>query len=116
MVFTPTMKERRLVLGGGVRGAAVKVMLRVALPPPPQFTVQVFGTPLHEIKVTADSKIGAAKTLRKFIEPPRQSARPSLSARLRHQRPKHYFIACLLRRDAKGEQLVQLLNAAARNR
>jgi hypothetical protein len=50
------------------------VMLSVAVPPPPQFTVHVFGTPLHEIKVTADSKIGAAKTFRKFIEPPRQSA------------------------------------------
>ena len=74
MVFTSTMKERRLVLGGGVRGAAVMVMLSVAVPPPPQFTVHVFGTPLHEIKVTADSKIGAAKTFRKFIEPPRQSA------------------------------------------
>jgi len=74
MVFTSTMKERRLVLGGGVRGAAVMVMLRVAVPPPPQFTMQVFGKPLHEIKATADNEISAAKTLRKCIEPPRQNA------------------------------------------
>ena len=74
MVFTSTMKERRLVLGGGVRGAAVMVMLSVAVPPPPQFTVHVFGTPLHETKAT-DSKSSAAKAIRKFIEPPRLSAR-----------------------------------------
>jgi hypothetical protein len=45
------------------------VMLRVALPPT-QFVVQgVFGEPLHESKVV-DSKSTAAKTIRKFIEPP----------------------------------------------
>jgi hypothetical protein len=51
------------------------VMLSVAVPPPPQFTVHVFGKPLHEIKATADNTISAAKNFRKFIEPPRQSAR-----------------------------------------
>jgi len=66
------MKERRLVLGGGVRGAAVMIMLRVALPPT-QFVVQGVFEPLHESKVV-DSKSTAAKTIRKFIEPPRLSA------------------------------------------
>jgi hypothetical protein len=66
------MKERRLVLAGGESGAAVHVMLSVAVPLPPQFTVQAVGKPLHEIKATADNKISAAKTFRKFIEPPRQ--------------------------------------------
>ena len=73
MVFTSTMKERRLVLAGGVSGAAVHVMLSVAVPPPPQFTVQAFGKPLHEIKATADNKTTAAKIFRMFIEPPRRS-------------------------------------------
>jgi hypothetical protein len=50
-------------------------MLSVAVPPPPQFTVQGFGTPLQEIKATADSKTKAAKPFRKFIEPPRQIER-----------------------------------------
>jgi hypothetical protein len=75
MVFTSTMKERRLVLGGGVSGVAFHVMLSVAVPPPPQFTVQGFGTPLQEIKATADSKTKAAKPFRNFIEPPRQIER-----------------------------------------
>jgi hypothetical protein len=50
-------------------------MLSVAVPPPPQFTVQGFGTPLQEIKATADSKTKAAKPFRNFIEPPRQIER-----------------------------------------
>jgi hypothetical protein len=75
MVFTSTMKERRLVLGGGVSGVALHVMLSVALPLPPQFDVQGLGFPLHETKATADSKSRAAQTFRKFIEPPRQSER-----------------------------------------
>jgi hypothetical protein len=73
MVFTSTTKERRLVLGGGVSGAAVMVTLKVALLPP-QFVVQGgFGKPVHETKAT-DSKSSAAKTIRKVIEPPRLSA------------------------------------------
>lgn len=73
MVFTSTMKDRRLVLGGGVSGAAFHVMLSVAVPPP-QLTVQGgFGTPLHETKATPDNKTSAAKTFRKFMQPPRQS-------------------------------------------
>jgi nitrogenase molybdenum-iron protein alpha/beta subunit len=75
MVFTSTMKERRLVLGGGESGVAFHVMLSVAVPPPPQFTVQGFGELLHEIKATVDSKTRAAKPFRKVIEPPRQIER-----------------------------------------
>lgn len=71
MVFTSTRKERILVLGGGVRGDAVMVMLTVAVLVP-QLTVHgLFPTPLHEVKEKAASKSSAAKTLRKFISPPR---------------------------------------------
>jgi hypothetical protein len=59
-----------LVLGGGVRGAAVMVTLRVAVPFPPQFTVQVFGKPLHEIRPTAASKMGKERILRMSMNPP----------------------------------------------
>ncbi len=72
-VFTSTMKERRLVLGGGVSGAAVMVTLRVAVPPP-QFDVQGgLGAPLHETKQAADSTIGKARVFRKSMQPPRQN-------------------------------------------
>src|SRR6266852_7985119 len=73
MVFTSTMKERRLVLGGGVSGAAVMVTLKVAVPPP-QFDVQGgLGAPLHETKQAADSTIGKARVFRKSMQPPRQN-------------------------------------------
>src|ERR1700687_2974737 len=57
MVLMSTMNDRRFELGGGVSGAAVKVRLRVAVPPP-QLTVQggVFDAPLHETSDTAESK------------------------------------------------------------
>lgn len=71
MVFMSTRKESRLVLGGGVSGAAVMVTLRVAVPLLPQFVVQTVGRPLQEVKDTADSNSSAAKTFGKFIQPPR---------------------------------------------
>lgn len=68
MEVISTMKERRLVLGGGVSGAAVRVKLRVAVLPP-QFEVQVvFDPPLHEIRATANNKIGKARILRRFMQ------------------------------------------------
>jgi len=74
MVFMSTTKERRLVLGGGVSGAAVMVMLRVAVLPP-QFDMQIkiLDEPLQEIRATADNNIGKARVFRTFMQPPRQS-------------------------------------------
>ena len=92
IVFMSTMKERRLVLGGGVSGVALNVTLRVAVPPPPQFTVHGVFKPLHEVKETADSKSSEAKMFRKFTRPPRQSlcrayGGPALTSRMRFYRP-----------------------------
>ena len=73
MVLTSTVKERRLVLGGGVRGAAVMVTLTVAVLPPWQFTVQGgFDLPLHEMRPMAARKIGREQILRTSMTPPRQ--------------------------------------------
>ena len=71
IVFTSTMKERRLVLGGGVSGVAVMVRLSVAVLPP-QLLVhgEFFGEPLQETRKTADNKSGAAKIFRTFMQPP----------------------------------------------
>jgi len=68
MEVISTMKERRLVLGGGVSEAAVKVRLRVAVPPP-QFDVQIggFDEPLHESRATAGNKIGKARIFRTIM-------------------------------------------------
>jgi hypothetical protein len=74
IVFISTTKERRLVLGGGVSGTAVIATLSVAVPPGGGV---FFGAPLQDIRQTANSKISAAKTFRKFTQPPRQSFVPS---------------------------------------
>jgi len=68
MEVISTMKERRLVLGGGVSEAAVRVRFSVAVLPP-QFDVQVedFDEPLHEIRATADNKIGKASIFRTIM-------------------------------------------------
>jgi len=71
IVFMSTMKERRLVLGGGVSGVDLNVMLSVAVPPPGGGGF--VDLPLQEVKETADSKSSEAKTFRKFTRPPRQS-------------------------------------------
>jgi hypothetical protein len=74
MVLTSTVKERRLVLGGGVRGAAVMVTLSVAVPPPQlDVQVEVLGKPLHEMKPTAARKMGKERILRTSMNPPGQS-------------------------------------------
>ena len=70
-VLMSTMKERRLVLGGGVSGVAIIVKLSVAVPPP-QLLVQVLflGIPLQDVKKAADSNTDAAKIFRTFMQPP----------------------------------------------
>ena len=72
-VLMSTMKERRLVLGGGVSGVAVMVRLSVAVPPPPQLLVHGFLVvgPLQDARKAADSKSGAVKIFRTFMQPPR---------------------------------------------
>ncbi len=80
MVLISTRNERRLVLGGGTRGAAVSVTLSVAVPLPPQFTVQgCVGLPLQAIRPTEHTDSSKAKPFRKFMQPPRQSERSSQS-------------------------------------
>jgi hypothetical protein len=68
-VFTSTMKERRLVLGGGVSGAAVNVRLSVAVPPPPPPPEEEDFGPLHEIRKMAKIETSEARTFRKFMSP-----------------------------------------------
>src|ERR1700675_403229 len=72
-VFTSTMKERRLVLGGGVSGVAVIVKLSVAVPPP-QLLVHglLLVGPLHDARKAADNRSGAATIFRTFMQPPRR--------------------------------------------
>ena len=71
-VFTSTMKERRLVLGGGVSGVDLNVTLNVAVPPPPQLLVHglLLVGPLQDARKATDSKSGAAITFRTFMQPP----------------------------------------------
>jgi hypothetical protein len=78
-VLMSTVNDRRFVLGSGVSGAAVKVRLSVAVPPP-QLTVQggVFRGPLHETRETADNKSSEVKAFRKFMSPQRRVYVPSL--------------------------------------
>jgi len=58
-----TAKERTDVPGGGVKGTAAKVRISVALPlPPPQFTVQGFLTPLHEMRGKIAAEAMKART------------------------------------------------------
>ena len=69
MVLTSTLKESRLVLGGGVSGAAVNVKLTVAVPPtPPPGDGEFFG-PLHATREMADIESSEARTVRKFMSP-----------------------------------------------
>ena len=70
-VFTSTMKERRLVLGGGASGVAIIVKLSVAVPPP-QLLVHglLLVGPLQDARKATDSKSGAAITFRTFMQPP----------------------------------------------
>jgi hypothetical protein len=70
MVFTVTRKESRLVPGGRVSGAAVRVKLTVAWPLTVQLVVQVLGEPLQEAIEKAENKVSAEKTLRKFMQSP----------------------------------------------
>ena len=76
IVFMSTMKERRLVLGGGLSGVALAVKLSVAVPPPGGG--EFFDVPLQEIKETADSKSSEAKMFRKFTRAPTTEFVPSL--------------------------------------
>jgi hypothetical protein len=76
MVFTSTTKERRLVLGGGVSGAAVNVKLRVAVPPPPG--VDGFFGPLQAAREIADMESSEARTFRKFMSPHGDATKPKL--------------------------------------
>src|ERR1700676_5439762 len=93
-VFTSTMKERRLVLGGGVSGVAVIVRLSVAVPPPQLVVHGLFlGNPLQDARKAADNKSGAATTFRTFMQPPWQNGAERTAAR--HQLLKYDFIACL---------------------
>jgi hypothetical protein len=113
IVFMSTMKERRLVLGGGLSGVALNVTLRVAVPPPPQFAVQGVFKPLHEVKETADSKSSEAKTFRKFTRPPRQSRR-AYGGQGTHI-PHAILSPASKVMDVKGMQIVQPLNTRAGN-
>ena len=66
IVFTSTVKERRLVLGSGVSGAAVSVKLTVAVPPP---VGGGFFDPLHETRKMANIESSEARIFRKFMSP-----------------------------------------------
>src|ERR1700724_2227826 len=81
-VFTSTMKERRLVLGGGVSGVAIIVRLSVAVPPPQLLVHGLFlGIPLQDARKAADSKSGAATIFRTFMQPPRENRAERAAAR-----------------------------------
>jgi hypothetical protein len=70
IVFISTTKERRLVkvvLGGGVSGAALNVRLSVAVPPPGGGGE--FFAPLHEIRKMVEIESSETRTFRKFMSP-----------------------------------------------
>ena len=73
MVFTSTVKERRFVLGSGVRGAAVSVKLTVAVPPPEGGG---FFAPLHETRKMENIESSEARTFRKFMSPHAERCQP----------------------------------------
>ena len=74
IVFTSTVKERRFVLGSGVRGAAVSAKLRVAVPPLP--VCDGFFGPLHATREIAAIESSETKTFRKFMSPHGERCQP----------------------------------------
>jgi len=59
-----TTKDRMEVPGGGVKGTAARVTLRVASPFWPQLVVQTFFVPLHEVRKNIAAR--ATKTALRF--------------------------------------------------
>lgn len=111
MVLMSTRNERRFVLGGGTRGAAVSVTLSVAVPFPPQFMVQGgVDLPLQATRLRTHRNRNETKTFGKFMQPPRQSER---RAKGRHHSAAPNMTVSLLAKniDANGERIVQFLNA-----